>query len=131
MSQKIYSFDVFKALTEIEIERVNRRKEPSQFSIVFLYFLKEEKDIDVISKLRENLRSIDIISSADSYLIFIFLPEIDKRQVYTLIERLRKIIDIDFIEGVVSYPEDGKTARELFNKMVNLMNDKLVPIVEI
>jgi hypothetical protein len=136
---KFYDFEVFKALVEIEIERINRYKKSSQFSIAFLYFpaiinlLKEKKpkDIDIIFRLKENLRSVDVISPVDEDFVFLFLPETDKKQVDLLIERFKKSTDINFIEGVVSYPEDGKTARELFNKMVQIMNEKLIPIIEI
>jgi hypothetical protein len=136
---KLYDFEVFKALVEIEIERINRYKKSSHFSIAFLYFpaitnlLKEKKtkDIDIVFRLRENLRSVDVISPVDEDFVFLFLPETGKKQVGILIERLKKSTDINFVEGVVSYPEDGKTARELFDKMVQIMNDKLVPIIEI
>jgi hypothetical protein len=136
---KFYDFEVFKALIEIEIERINRYKKSSQFSIAFLYFPaitnllmeKKPKDIDIVFKIRENLRSVDVISPVDEDFVFLFLPETDKKQVGTLVERLKKFTDINFVEGVVSYPEDGKTARELFDKMVQIMNDKLIPIIEI
>jgi hypothetical protein len=136
---KFYDFEVFKALVEIEIERINRYKKLSQFSISFLYFptianlLKEKKpkDIDIVFRLRENLRNVDVISPIDEDFVFLFSPETDKKQVGALIEKLRKVTDINFVEGVVSYPEDGKTARELFNKMVQIMNGKLIPIIEI
>ena len=136
---KFYDFEVFKALVEIEIERINRYKKSSQFSIAFLYFptiinlLKETnpKDIDIVFRLRENLRSVDVISPVDEDFVFLFLPETDKKQVNALIERLKKVSNINFVEGLVSYPEDGKTARELFDKMVQIMNDKLIPIIEI
>jgi hypothetical protein len=136
---KFYDFEVFKALVEIEIERINRYKKSSQFSIAFLYFpaiiniLKEKKprDIDIVFRLRENLRSVDVISPVDEDFVFLFLPETDKKQVGILIERLKKSTDINFVEGVVSYPEDGKTSRELFDKIVQIMNEKLIPIIEI
>ena len=136
---KFYDFEVFKALIEIEIERINRYKKSSQFSIAFLYFPaitnllmeKKPKDIDIVFKLRENLRSVDVISPVDEDFVFLFLPETDKKQVGTLVERLKKFTDINFVEGVVSYPEDGKTTKELFNKMVQIMNEKLIPIIEI
>ncbi len=136
---KFYDFEVFKALIEIEIERINRYKKSSQFSIAFLYFPaitnlfmeKKPKDIDIIFRLKENLRSVDVISPVDEDFVFLFLPETDKKRVGPLVERLKKFTDINFIEGVVSYPEDGKTARELFDKMVQIMNDKLIPIIEI
>jgi GGDEF domain-containing protein len=92
---------------------------------------KKPKDIDIVFRLRENLRSADVISPVDEDFIFLFLPETDKKQISALIERLRKVTEINFVEGVVSYPEDGKTARELFDKMVQIMNDKLIPIIEI
>jgi len=136
---KFYDFEVFKALIEIEIERINRYKKTSQFSIAFLYFPaitnllmeKKPKDIDIVFKLRENLRSVDVVSPVDEDFVFLFLPETDKKQVGPLVERLKKFTGINFIEGVVSHPEDGKTARELFDKMVQIMNDKLIPIIEI
>jgi len=136
---KFYDFEVFKALTEIEIERINRCEKLSQFSIAFLYFpsiinlLKEKKlkDIDIIFRLKENLRSLDVISPVDEDFVFLFLPETDKKQINVLIERSKKSTGINFVEGVVSYPEDGKTTKELFNKMVQIMNEKLIPIIEI
>jgi len=67
----------------------------------------------------------------DEDFVFLFLPEVDKKQINVLIERFKKSTDINFVEGVVSYPEDGKTAKELFNKMVQIMNEKLIPIIEI
>ncbi len=135
----VYDFEVFKALVEIEIERIKRYKKSHHFSIAFLYFPsianilveKSPKDINIIFKLRESLRSVDVISPVDEDFVFIFLPETDKKQIYHLIERLKKVTGIEFVEGVASYPEDGKTARELFDHMVKIMNDKLLPIIEI
>lgn len=136
---KFYDFEVFKALVEIEIERIKRYKKSSQFSIAFLYFPaitnilmeKRPKDIDIAFRLKENLRSTDVISPVDEDFVFLFLPETDKNKATSLIKKLKKVAEIDFVEGIVSYPEDGKTARDLFDKMVEIMNDKLVPIIEI
>ncbi len=138
-SLAVYDFEVFKALVEIEIERIKRYKKSTHFSIAFLYFPsianilveKNPKDINIVFKLRENLRSVDVISPVDEDFVFIFLPETDKKQIHHLIGRLKKVTGIEFVEGVASYPEDGKTARELFDHMVKIMNDKLLPIIEI
>lgn len=136
---KLYSFEVFKALAEIEIERINRYRKSSKFSMVFLYFPalanilieKKTNDTNIILRLKESLRSVDIVSPVDKDFVFLFLPETDKNQVDLLIKRLKKTTDIDFVEGAVSYPEDGKTAKELFDKMIKIMNDKLLPAAEI
>ena len=136
---KFYDFEVFKALVEIEIARIKRYKKSSHFSVAFLYFPsitnllveKAPKEIDIAFRLRENLRSADVISPVDEDFVFLFLPETDKDQTTSLIKRLKKVTGIDLVEGVVSFPEDGKTARDLFDKMVQIMNDKLIPIIEI
>ena len=136
---KIYDFEVFKALVEIEIERIKRYGKSKHFSIAFLYFpsitklLMENKpkEIDIFFKLRENIRSVDVLSPVDEDFVFLFFPETDKNQVEKVIERLKKSVKVEFVEGVASYPEDGKTARDLFDQMVKIMNDKLLPIIEI
>ncbi|WP_028949841.1 hypothetical protein [Sulfurihydrogenibium subterraneum] len=136
---KIYDFEVFKALVEIEIERIKRYGKSKHFSIAFLYFPSitkllienKPKDIDIFFKLRENIRSVDVLSPVDEDFVFLFFPETDKNQVEKAIERLKKSIKLELVEGVASYPEDGKTARDLFDQMVKIMNDKLLPIIEI
>lgn len=136
---KFYDFEVFKALVEIEIERIKRYGKSKHFSIAFLYFpsitklLQENKpkDIDIFFKLRENIRSVDVLSPVDDDFVFLFFPETDKNQVVKAIERIKKSVKIELVEGIASYPEDGKTSRELFDYMVKIMNNKLLPIIEI
>ncbi|PMP63584.1 MAG: hypothetical protein C0198_01405 [Sulfurihydrogenibium sp.] len=136
---KFYDFEVFKALVEIEIERINRYKKSKHFAIAFLYFpsitriLEENKpgDIEVVFKLRENLRSVDVISPVDEDFVFLFFPETDKSQAQKAVERLKKTLGLEAVEGVAAFPDDGKTTRELFDYLVKIMNDKLLPIIEI
>ena len=136
---KMYDFEVFKALVEIEIERIKRYGKSKHFSIAFLYFpsitklLMENKpkEIDIFFKLKENIRSVDVLSPVDEDFVFLFFPETDKNQVEKVVERLKKSVKVELVEGVASYPEDGKTARDLFDQMVKIMNDKLLPIIEI
>lgn len=136
---KIYDFEVFKALVEIEIERIKRYGKSKHFSLAFLYFpsitkiLTENKpkDIDIVFKLKENLRSVDVVSPVDEDFVFLFFPETERKQVEKAVERIKKNIGLDLVEGVASYPEDGKSSRELFDSLVKIMNDKLLPIIEI
>lgn len=136
---KVYDFEVFKALVEIEIERIKRYGKSKHFSLSFLYFpsiakiLSENKpkEIDIIFKLKENLRSVDVVSPVDDDFVFLFFPETDKNQVEKAVQRIKKNIGLDVVEGIASYPEDGKSSRELFDCLVKIMNDKLLPIIEI
>lgn len=136
---KIYDFEVFKAVVEIEVERIKRYKKTDKFSIAFVYFPsivkylseKKPKDVGVVFKLRENIRSVDVISQVDDDFVFLFLPETGKKDAEKIVNRVKSIFDLNIIEGVASYPEDGKTARELFDKLVKVMNDKLLPVIKI
>ncbi len=136
---KIYDFEVFKALVEIEVERIKRYGKSKHFSITFLYFpsiakiLAENKPkgINIVFKIRENLRSVDVVSPVDEDFVFLFFPETNKNQGEKAVQRIKKNIGLDIVEGIASYPEDGKSARELFDSLVKIMNDKLLPIIEI
>lgn len=137
---RIYDFEVFKALVEIEIERIKRYKKSEKFSIAFMYFpsianiLSQNKPKDFagpVFKLRENIRSVDVISPVDEDFVFLFFPETGKKETEKVINRVKNAVKLNIIEGIASYPEDGKNSRELFDKLVNVMNDKLLPVIKI
>lgn len=136
---KFYDFEVFKALVEIEVERIKRYKKSERFSVAFIYFPsiaqilaeKQVKDIQHVFKLKENIRSVDIISPVDDDFVFLFFPETGKKDAEKAINRIKSNVDLNLIEGVASYPEDGKDARELFDALVRIMNDKLLPVIKI
>ncbi|MEJ5173462.1 MAG: hypothetical protein WHT47_07080, partial [Hydrogenothermaceae bacterium] len=82
-------------------------------------------------KLRENIRSVDVISPVDEDFVFLFFPETGKKETEKVINRVKNAVKLNIIEGIASYPEDGKNSRELFDKLVNVMNDKLLPVIKI
>lgn len=137
---KVYDFEVFKALVEIEVKRIERYKKSEKFSIAFMYFpsitniLVKNKPKDFIGpvfKLRESIRSVDVISPVDEDFVFLFFPETGKKETEKIINRIRDLVKLNIIEGIASYPEDGKSSRELFDKLVKDMNDKLLPVINI
>lgn len=136
---RIYDFEVFKALVEIEVERIKRYKKSERFSVAFIYFPsiaqilaeKHIKDIQHVFKLKENIRSVDVISPVDDDFVFLFFPETGKKETEKAINRIKSNVDLNLIEGIASYPEDGKDARELFDALVRIMNDKLLPVIKI
>jgi len=137
-----YSFDVFRALVEIEIRRIERYKKERNFSIAFLYApnlvgrVKYYKDIDkefeISFLIRTGIRSTDVVSEVEDDFVFLFLPETGKQEAKKVIERIKKSLpDIEIIEGIATYPDDGTTEYELFNKLVQIMNEKLIPVIEL
>lgn len=140
--EHIYDFEVFKALVELEIRRIERYGRGSTFSIAFLHapelaskIKKDEKslkEIDVAFIIKDNIRSVDVISPVEEDFVFLFFPETEKEMAKKVIQRLKKIInEKNIIEGVASYPEDGKDKNALFTRLVEIMNEKLIPVIEI
>jgi hypothetical protein len=138
--EHIYDFEVFRALVELEINRIERYRKSNTFSIAFLYAPnlakeieeKKPKGIDIVFKIKSHLRSTDVITPVEEDFVFLFFPETGKENVSKAIERIKKVFkDKEIIEGIASYPEDGKDKYQLFNKLVDIMNKKLIPVIEL
>jgi len=135
----IYDFDVFKAVVEIEIERIKRYKDGKVFSIAFIYFpnlatkIKEikAKEDYFIFLFKENVRTSDILAPVEEDFVFMFFPYTEKKDAEKAIQRVKNKLKLDVIEGIATFPEDGKTSKELFTKLVQIMNDKLIPVIKI
>ncbi len=134
----IYDFDVFKALVEIEIKRNQRYKEPQTFSIAFLYapnLVKEFKNKsfeEIAFIIKDDIRAADVITPVEEDFVFLFFPDTGKKESKKVIDRIKKKLNnIEIIEGIATYPEDGETAYQLFTKLVQIMNDKLIPVIEL
>ncbi len=126
MNEGIYNLDVLKALVDIEISRIKRYKKNQPFSVAFIY-VPDIKDVDVASILRSDLRSSDVIASIEKDFVFVFLPETGKEGAYRFLDRIRKKFPKKTVGGVVTYPEDGETSFELFQKLFNIMKEKMLP----
>jgi len=142
LEEHIYDFEVFKALIELEIRRIQRYGKNSSFSIAFLYApelaskIKKDKknieEIDVAFIIKDNIRSVDVISPVEEDFVFLFFPETDKESAQKVIKRLKSVLgETKLIEGIASYPEDGKDKQTLFMKLVDIMNEKLIPVINI
>ena len=135
----IYDFEVFKALVEIEIKRNERYHNPNQFSIAFLYapnLVREIKDKhylkdEIAFLIKDDIRSSDVITPVEEDFIFLFFPETSKKEAMKSIERIKKKFKFEIIEGIATFPEDGGTSYKLFTKLVEIMNEKLIPVIEL
>ncbi len=142
LEEHIYDFEVFKALIELEIRRIQRYGKNSSFSIAFLYApelaskIKKNKksleEIDVAFIIKDNIRSVDVISPVEEDFVFLFFPETEKESAQKVINRLKNVLgETNIIEGVASYPEDGTDKQTLFMKLVEIMNERLIPVINI
>jgi len=137
----IYDFEVFKALVELEIRRIERYKKSQTFSVAFLYApelalrFKDSKEsmdtVDVAFIIKDSLRSTDVISPVEEDFVFLFFPETGKQNAEKVIQRLKEILGDQIICGMASYPDDGKTKQELFERLVEIMNEKLIPVIDL
>ncbi|WP_457638540.1 hypothetical protein [Persephonella sp.] len=139
--EHIYDFEVFKALVEMEIRRIERYGKSSEFSIAFLYapelaleFKKNSQKIkepDVAFVIKDSIRSADVISPVEEDFVFLFLPETGKKNAEKVIKRIEEILgNLKVVSGIASYPDDGKNKEELFEKLVEIMNEKLIPVIQ-
>ncbi len=138
--EHIYDFEVFRALVEIEIRRIERYKKSDGFSIAFLYAPNLAKEIEenrpkgmeIVFKIKSQLRATDIITPVEEDFVFLFFPETGKKEAEKAISRVKSAFEgWEIIEGIATYPEDGKDKLHLFNRLVDIMNEKLIPVIEL
>ena len=136
----IYDFIVFRSLVEIELRRVRAYNKDTMFSIGFFYspqiaeYLRSGniRYMGFLRKLKQILKEPDVLSPVEEDFIFFFFPDITRKEAE---EKINKIINLfkgkEIIYGLASYPEDGKTEYELFDRLVNIMNEKLIPVIQL
>ncbi len=135
MDKFIYDLDVLKALVDIEISRIGRYEKDEQFAIVFIYspkIVEESKNgqIDVASILKEKLRASDVLTSVEKDFSFIFLSETNRKGAEEFLKRIKSELPEGTVTGVVTFPENGKTSFELFQKLLEIMKENMLPPFE-
>ena len=136
----VYEFVVFKSLVEIELRRVRAYNRDTKFSIGFFYspeiaeYIRSGnmRYLGFLRKLKQILKEPDVLTPVEEDFIFFFFPDITREEAE---EKLKSIKELfrgkNIIDGIASYPEDGKTEQELFNKLVQIMNEKLIPVIQL
>jgi hypothetical protein len=137
----VYDFPVFKALVEVELRRIRAfGKKDERFSIGFLYAPhiadyvagRSVKYMGFVKKIKEILREPDVLAPVEEDFLFFYFPDITREEAEKQVERIKKLFrNVEIIDGIASYPEDGETEYQLFNKLVQVMNDKLIPVIEL
>ncbi len=135
MDKFIYDLDVLKALVDIEISRIGRYEKDEQFAIVFIYSPKISEEsqngqTDVASILKEKLRASDVLTSVEKDFSFIFLSETNRKGAEEFLKRIKSELPEGTVTGVVTFPENGKTSFELFQKLLEIMKENMLPSFE-
>ncbi len=136
----LYDFIVFRALVEIELRRVRAYNRDTKFSIGFFYspqiaeYIRSDsiRYMGFIKKMKNILSEPDVITPVEDDFIFFFFPDISRKEAEKKVENIKKLFrGKEIIDGIASYPEDGKTEQELFDKLVKIMNEKLIPVIDL
>jgi len=136
----LYDFIVFRALVEIELRRVRAYNRDTRFSIGFFYspqiaeYIRSDsiRYMGFIKKMKNILSEPDVITPVEDDFIFFFFPDISRAEAEKKVESIKKLFrGKEIIDGMASYPEDGKTEHELFDKLVKIMNEKLIPVIDL
>ncbi len=137
----LYDFPIFRALVEVEMRRIRAGglKGKTHFSIGFLYspnisdyISGSPRYLGFMRKVKELLREPDVITPVEEDFLFFFFPDITREEAENKLNKLKQLFrGREIIDGIASYPEDGQTEYELFNKLVQIMNEKLIPVIEL
>ncbi len=134
MDKFVYDLDVLKALVDIEISRIGRYEKDEQFAIVFIYSPKLEEtqngQLDVATILKDKLRASDVLTSVEKDFSFIFLSETNRKGAEEFLKRIKSALPEGTVTGVVTFPENGKTSFELFQKLLEIMKENMLPPFE-
>ncbi len=136
----LYDFVVFRALVEIELKRVRAYGRETKFSIGFFYspqiaeYIRSDsiRYLGFLKKIKSILSEPDVITPVEDDFIFFFFPDISRAEAEKKVENIKKLFrGKEIIDGIASYPEDGKSEQELFDKLVKIMNEKLIPVIDL
>lgn len=136
----IYDFIVFRSLVEIEVRRARAHNKDTRFSIGFFYspqiaeYIRSGniRYLGFLKKLKQILSEPDVISPVEDDFIFFFFPDITREEAEAKIRDIKNLFKgKEIIDGIASYPEDGKSEYELFDKLVQIMNEKLIPVIQL
>ena len=136
----LYDFVVFRALVEVEARRARTYNKDTKFSIGFFYspeiaeYLRSDSIgyLGFKKKIKDILKEPDVIAPVEDDFIFFFFPDISREEAEKKVEQIKRLFrNRNIIEGIASYPEDGKTEYDLFHRLIDIMNEKLIPVIKL
>jgi hypothetical protein len=124
MAANQFNFSDFPSTLERELGRIKRYNFNSleQLSLMYMHFSVSDIPI-VLSILPENLRSSDAIYQKGSH-FFLLLPNTHREGALHIVNVIGELLENDFKHVVVSFPEDGESAKDLLAMMEESAQDE-------
>jgi hypothetical protein len=123
MAMKFPTTDVLNSLLTHHIALINRfdTEEFAEFALLFLK-LDDINDIEIKRSIQIVFRDSDVIfESGENYIIL--LPKTDWNGALELLNGLQEFLNIKFKDSIVTYPDDGKSAKELLKSLKKVIFD--------
>jgi len=121
MENAFFPLNSFKALVAHHIALIERFSDPelAEFSLLFLK-LDDYENIEIKKSIQIVFRDSDIIFEYEENYI-ILLPKTDWNGANELLSGLYEFLGQEFLDSIVTYPDDGTTAEELLESFKNVV----------
>jgi len=103
--------------------------EEAPFTIIY-FSLKDRKEIDSIEIFQKILRQTDALFQVKNAFI-VMLPGTDWNGATELLSGIQDFLDQSAQDNIVSFPDDGKSARILLRKLQDLIEDNSRDIIKL
>ncbi len=124
MATKFDSATTLKALISHHVAMINRFEAHSfeEFALLFLKIdnVKNINSLEIKKSIQIIFRDSDIIFEHDGNYI-ILLPKTNWNGAIELIQGLQNFLNQEFLDSVITYPDDGKNADELINSLSKMV----------
>ncbi len=125
MATKFDSAATLKALISHHVAMINRFEAHSfeEFALLFLKIdkIKDINSLEIKKSIQIIFRDSDIIFEHEGNYI-ILLPKTNWNGAIELIQGLQNFLNQEFLDSVITYPDDGKNADELINSLFNMVD---------
>ncbi len=124
MAASIFTFGDFHAFVERELARITRYDvdRTEGFSVVFLKIPEGRRD-EVTTVLENNLRQSDAVFEHEDVVLMV-LPNTNRMGALHIDEILKEFFESDLVCVIAAFPEDGDTAKDLFEMLEKILKDE-------
>ncbi len=124
MSSELFPLNTLKNLISHHIailERYDLQSE-KEFSLLYFEFGEYKEDIEIKKTIQTVFRDCDIIFEYDGDYI-ILLPKSSWQYSFNILKELREFLNKDVKDTIVTYPEDGKNAKEILDSLKKIVKE--------
>lgn len=130
MSSVVFDKQNIESLVSYHIALLKRfdTTEDDEFSVVYFH-LGNKKDEELASVFQKILRKTDALFQENDDVV-VMLPGTDWNGATELLSGIQEFLGQPLMDNVVTYPDDGNNAKDLLNKLGELVQDNCDIIVK-